>query len=657
MVSLYFNFPMIAPNTKRKLFLILFISLSGLLVILFAIRNPILRYVANTKLTAIESSTGLNINYKTLSFCGVRSVCISGIRANNYDSLSVLDIGSVKIRLSFWDLLRLKVNPKFIEIDTIRIDVSAYKARNRADSFITNTVLYKHLLETRQFSRIIKGFLGVSTAEVRISNMLVVFRNPQYSFELHAPLFESKKGNFNSIIRIVEQGVEASVVLKGKGIKADDFISVSLSGVEKQRVIVPLIEYLFEVKCNFESLHFALKGNELAADSLSLSVTSAISGLEVENRHLSDKTVFVDNATLNVGFGLSDRFITLDSSSLFTLNTFKLPVSLVISNTKKPRFIAKSETGKFPASNLFESLPKGLFNNLQGIKVQGDMSFSLFADVDFANPDSLKFNVDLSPYNFKINAFGAENFYAINDTFTYVVFENGFALREIPIDNNYIGYTKLNTISTNLLNAVVTSEDGGFFFHKGFDFDGIRYAMVQNLTNKRFARGGSTITQQIVKNVYLNRSKNIMRKAEEALIVWLIETQRIATKERLLEIYFNIIEWGPNVYGPIEASKFYFDKLPSNLSLNESLFLTSIIPRPKSFTSSIDSLGNLTPFIWENHLRIARIMLERGTISQEEFDKLEPKLILCKQATEYIKSKGKVEEEIVEIDEEIFGEE
>jgi hypothetical protein len=657
MVSLYFNFPMIAPNTKRKLFLILFISLSGLLVILFAIRNPILRYVANTKLTAIESSTGLNINYKTLSFCGVRSVCISGIRANNYDSLSVLDIGSVKIRLSFWDLLRLKVNPKFIEIDTIRIDVSAYKARNRADSFITNTVLYKHLLETRQFSRIIKGFLGVSTAEVRISNMLVVFRNPQYSFELHAPLFESKKGNFNSIIRIVEQGVEASVVLKGKGIKADDFISVSLSGVEKQRVIVPLIENLFEVKCNFESLHFALKGNELAADSLSLSVTSAISGLEVENRHLSDKTVFVDNATLNVGFGLSDRFITLDSSSLFTLNTFKLPVSLVISNTKKPRFIAKSETGKFPASNLFESLPKGLFNNLQGIKVQGDMSFSLFADVDFANPDSLKFNVDLSPYNFKINAFGAENFYAINDTFTYVVFENGFALREIPIDSSYIGYTKLNTISTNLLNAVVTSEDGGFFFHKGFDFDGIRYAMVQNLTNKRFARGRSTITQQIVKNVYLNRSKNIMRKAEEALIVWLIETQRIATKERLLEIYFNIIEWGPNVYGPIEASKFYFDKLPSNLSLNESLFLTSIIPRPKSFTSSIDSLGNLTPFIWENHLRIARIMLERGTISQEEFDKLEPKLILCKQATEYIKSKGKVEEEIVEIDEEIFGEE
>lgn len=652
MVSLLNIFSMIAPNTKRKIFLILLISLFGLTVILFAIRNPILRYVANTKITAIESSTGLSINFNALSFYGVRSVCVTGVRASSYDSLSVLDIGSVKIRLSFWDLLRLKVNPKFIEIDTIRIDVSAYKARNRADSTISNTVLNKHLLETRQFSRIIKGFLGVSTAEVRISNLLVVFRNPQYSFELHAPLFVSNKGNFNSIVRIVEQGVETSVVLKGKSIKADDFISVSLTGVEKQRVKVPLIEYLFEVKCNFDSLHFSLKGNELAADSLSLSVNSAISVLEIENRHLSDKTVFVDNAKLNIGFGLSDRFITLDSSSLFTLNSFKLPVSLVLSNTKKPRVIAKSETGKFPASNLFESLPKGLFNNLQGIKVQGDLSFSLFANVDFASPDSLRFNVDLSPYSFKINAFGEENFYAINDTFTYNAFENGFAIKEIAIDSSNAKFSKLNTISTYLLNAVVTSEDGGFFFHKGFDFDGIRFAMVQNLTNKRFARGGSTITQQIVKNIYLNRSKNIMRKAEEALIVWLIETQRIATKERLLEIYFNIIEWGPNVYGPIEASKFYFDKLPSNLSLNESLFLTSIIPRPKSFTSSIDSEGNLTPFIWENHLRIARIMLERGTISQEEFDKLEPKLNLSKEATEYIKSKGKVEEDIVEFDEE-----
>jgi hypothetical protein len=642
-------------NSKRKLFLILFISLSGLLIILFALRNPILRSVANSKISAIESSTGLNFSYKTLSFCGARSICAKGIAVNANDSLNILEIGNVNIRLSFWDLLRLKVNPKAIEADSISINASAYKSRNSAqlDTVVLNSIVQKkQLLETRKISRIIKGFIGVSTAEIKISNISVYYNTSEYSFALKTPIFQSKSGNFNSIISIFEQGVKTSFSIKGKGIKAEDFISFSLTGFETKRVKFPLIEHLFEVKCNFDSLHFALKGNELAADSLNLSLTSGISGLEVENKHLSDKTVLVDNATFSVGFGLSNSYITIDSSSYFTLNAFKLPLSFVVKNSNNSRIIVKSETGKFPASNLFESLPQGLFNNLQGIKVKGDLSFSLFADVDLANPDSLNFTIDLSPYNFKINSFGAENLYAINDSFTYVVFENGFGIREIPIDSNNINFSKIYTISPYLLNAVVTSEDGGFFFHKGFDCDGIRYAMVQNLTNKRFARGGSTITQQIVKNVYLNRSKNILRKAEEALIVWLIETQRIATKERLLEIYFNIIEWGPNVYGPIEASKFYFDKLPSNLSLNESLFLTSIIPRPKYFTSSIDSLGNLTPFIWENHLRIARIMLERGTISQEEFDNLQPKLTLSKQATEYIRSKGKVEEEVVEFDEE-----
>ncbi len=642
--------------SKRKVFLLLLISLSGLLIILFALRNPILRSVANSKISVIKSRTGFDLSFKTLSFCGVRSICVSGIKASSCsDSIKVLEIGKVNVRLSFWDLLRMKVNPRYIEIDTIRIDVSAYRSRieGNADSIHESTGEKSiELLQTQMISRVIKGFLGVSTAEISISNLLVLYSNAEYSFELKTPLFQSTKGKFNSILSISEQGVETLIAIKGEGIKAEDFIYVSLAGVDKQRVQVPLIEYLFEVKCNFDSLHFALRGNELTADSLNLSLASGISGLEVNNKHLSDKTVLVDNATFSVGFGLSNSFITIDTSSFFTLNSFKLPVSFVVSNSNNSRIIVKSQTGKFPASNLFESLPQGLFNNLQGIKTQGDLSFSLFANVDLANPDSLNFDVELMPFNFNIKAFGATNLYAINDTFTYVVYEKGDTLREIPIDSSYSNYSTLHTLTPYILNAVVTSEDGGFFFHKGFDLDGFRYAMVQNLKTNRFARGGSTITQQIVKNVYLNRSKNIMRKAEEALIVWLIETQQIASKERLLEIYFNIIEWGPNVYGPIEASKFYFDKLPINLTLNESLFLTSIIPRPKSFVSSIDSAGNLTPFIWENHLRIARIMLERGTISQEEFDNLQPKLILSKQSIEYIKSKGKVEEEVFEFDEE-----
>ena len=91
---------------------------------------------------------------------------------------------------------------------------------------------------------------------------------------------------------------------------------------------------------------------------------------------------------------------------------------------------------------------------------------------------------------------------------------------------------------------------------------------------------------QLVKNVFLNRNKNFARKLEEALIVWLIENERLTSKERMYEVYLNIVEWGPLVYGIQEASAYYFNKRPSQLNTEESIFLASIIPKPKHFRSS-----------------------------------------------------------------------
>ena len=124
--------------------------------------------------------------------------------------------------------------------------------------------------------------------------------------------------------------------------------------------------------------------------------------------------------------------------------------------------------------------------------------------------------------------------------------------------------------------AVLQSEDGGFFYHQGFLPDAIQEAMAYDLKKRRFARGGSTISMQLVKNVFLNRNKNIARKLEEALIVWLIETNRLTSKARMFEVYLNIAEWGPMVYGIREAADFYFSKRPSRLRWkNASIWLPS----------------------------------------------------------------------------------
>lgn len=132
--------------------------------------------------------------------------------------------------------------------------------------------------------------------------------------------------------------------------------------------------------------------------------------------------------------------------------------------------------------------------------------------------------------------------------------------------------------------AVLISEDDGFFDHEGIDPEAIKESIELNLKKKKFARGGSTLTQQLAKNLYLSPSKNPWRKAKEILIAMLME--KMLSKQRILEIYLNIIEWGKGIYGAQAASEFYFKKDASALSASEAAYLSAIIPNPKLYTSS-----------------------------------------------------------------------
>ena len=166
------------------------------------------------------------------------------------------------------------------------------------------------------------------------------------------------------------------------------------------------------------------------------------------------------------------------------------------------------------------------------------------------------------------------------------------------------------------------SEDGAFFYHQGFLPDAMREALIHDLKVRKFARGGSTISMQLVKNVFLNRNKNIARKLEEALIVWLIETERLTSKARMYEVYLNIAEWGPMIYGIQEAAKFYFDKRPSQLTAEECIYLASIIPKPKHFRSSFTEDGKLREN-QESYFRlIAERLVKKGIISEAQAEQI-----------------------------------
>ena len=139
-------------------------------------------------------------------------------------------------------------------------------------------------------------------------------------------------------------------------------------------------------------------------------------------------------------------------------------------------------------------------------------------------------------------------------------------------------WVPLSRISTNLQRAVIAAEDASFFSHEGFDWDGIKDAAIDNLEAGEMKRGGSTITQQLAKNLYLSSDRSLMRKAQEALITRLLEHH--LTKGRILELYLNIAEWGRDIYGAEAAARHHFGKSAANLTQDEAAWLAAMLPAP-----------------------------------------------------------------------------
>ncbi|MCS7074977.1 MAG: transglycosylase domain-containing protein, partial [Bacteroidia bacterium] len=175
--------------------------------------------------------------------------------------------------------------------------------------------------------------------------------------------------------------------------------------------------------------------------------------------------------------------------------------------------------------------------------------------------------------------------------------------------------------------------------HKGFLEKGFLLAVRDNLRSQAFKRGGSTISMQLVKNIFLSHQKTLGRKLEEAILVWLIENLRLTTKERILELYLNLIEWGPDVYGITEAAQFYFNKKPSQLDLNESIFLALIIPKPRYFYWYFTENAELKDITIQYYVFLTTHMLRNKRITQQEFDNLIPNIRLAPKALKHLKLK------------------
>jgi hypothetical protein len=189
--------------------------------------------------------------------------------------------------------------------------------------------------------------------------------------------------------------------------------------------------------------------------------------------------------------------------------------------------------------------------------------------------------------------------------------ESVFEMQTGPGTANWVAFADTSPF---VVPTVISHEDGAFYEHGGFAPWAIRDALVRNLQEGRYVVGASTISMQLAKNLYLHREKTIARKVQEVILAWWLENA--LTKDEILELYLNVIEYGPGVYGLRQAAEYYFGREPKDLSPAESAFLACVLPSPKRYHLSYER-GALTRSMKASMRRLLEHTAKRERIGPE----------------------------------------
>jgi len=276
------------------------------------------------------------------------------------------------------------------------------------------------------------------------------------------------------------------------------------------------------------------------------------------------------------------------------------------------------ESGRIPIQKALDAIPSGFIPKLRGAKVGGTIEVGLDFAIDTNRLGALEFEPTIEVEDFELIKAPPEiDIERLARPFVHKVRKDGEVVKEFLVGHPNYWFVPYIRLGENTKKGVLTCEDGSFFHHEGFRAKHFRESIIQDIRERRFARGASTITMQTAKNLFLSGKKNLSRKFQEILIAYAME--QMLSKERILEIYMNIIEWGPDIYGVGQAAKHYFDKWPKDLDPLEAAFLGSIIPTARR-SHYMYTQGHV-PDQWATYL--ALIVSKMG-ITGEEYAALEP---------------------------------
>lgn len=627
----------------RRCLMVVIGMASVVLIAFFGLRNGLLRHFADPRLEAFNKRFGAELTIGDLFFTGWATLQADSVMLRPAGGDTLLTLGRVRIRPSLLKLILGRLSPAEIAIERMNLSLV------RQDT-LTN---YMFLLTSGRsrydtsspalsggYAELTDRLAGLLfeklPANLNVTGFRVAANLNGNCFVVSAPTFQLSDHETDNLVYVTNQSVTVPLAVRGRFDRSHREAGFAVVRADTTQLILPYLDWKWNARVNFDTLRFTLAVHPIENQRVVLQGNGLFAGLSIEQPMLSDKVVVFDRLEGDFVYRIGQDAIELDSASIFRINKLEIKPWIRVEPRKPVKVALELHKPWFEASDLFESLPPGLFANLQGMKVKGQLRYDLSFSLDMACPDSLRFFSNLDRRDFSIRHYGATNLTLLNGSFLHTAYEHGQPARSFLVGPVNPSFRDLESISPYLRHAIMTAEDGGFMWHRGFLPDAFRGAIIDNIKAGRFVRGGSTISMQLVKNVFLNRNKTVTRKLEEALIVWLIENQRLCSKERMLEVYLNVIEMGPLVYGVGEGAKFYFNKDASKLTLAESIFMASIVPHPKWFRYSFDERGHLRDFLAPYYSFLANRMVGKGFITEAEAATLQPDVKLTGPALQYL---------------------
>lgn len=638
-MNIHFNKKLLKKIGFALLGTVLFLTILALLL-----KNTIVNHYVDSKIRHFNETHIGQIVIKKYELKDFSRVDIDSIYfISPYDTICTIDTLSITIRpfkaffghIAIKDIFCKNTNIKLCRYDSTDNFSSLFKRKNEDTTSIVINTSPDYTVRT---SIIFKAIFDILPEKGSISNINIkVKRKEKDDLNISIPFINMNDYKINFPITVSDKKQKQHFFFANIIFPEDRTIYSKVVNKYDEKDFFPGYNDL-QLKAHFDTAFFSIhQTNE--SGNIVLSGQSEMLHLFINQSAISYSDVKFDKLRLNYHLTITENSFILDSSSQVHFNqlTFNPDIRFQVYPTKQLEININKPS--FPAQELFSSLPKGLFHNTYGIKAKGNLSYKLHFLADFSIIDSLKLESDLKPEKLYIYSYGNVNLAKLDSDFTHTVYENEEPVEQIYVSYSNPNYTPLQQISPFLRNALLCTEDGAFYWHRGFIQEAFQQALIQNIKRNRFARGGSTITMQLVKNLYLNKHKNISRKLEEMLIVWIIENMRLCSKDRMFEIYLNIIEFGPHTYGISKGTHFYFNKKPSELSLSEAIFMASIVPKPKHFASSFDSTGTLKPAVQDFFKYVANKMLSKEMINQAEMDAFHPNIELKGPAKELLKQK------------------